>query len=193
MARPIEFDRQTAIDQAMKLFWRNGYAATSIQDLLTATDLNRGSLYAAFGSKRQLFLEALTTYSRRRVTKIQTMMATAASPLAAIATVFQDLVEESVHDQEGYSCLLVNTILEMSAHDQEVIQITAAMMAEIEALFYQALVVAQAQNALAIDKDAQSLARFLMTGISGLRVLAQTRPARPVLEDVVKQLLTVLV
>lgn len=189
MARPVEFDRQTVIHKAMDLFWRNGYTATSIQDLLEATDLNRGSLYTAFGSKRQLFLEALAEYGRMRVTQIQTVLQAAESPLAGIYTIFQDLIKESVQDEQGYSCLMVNTILEMSAHDREMIQIIGGMMEQIEALFCQAIIAAQQQNLLPATKNAQSLARFLITGISGLRVLAQTRPGQAAIADVVNNLL----
>src|ERR671923_2175460 len=60
--RPREFDPDEAIECAMGVFWSSGYHATSLPDLLEATNLSRGSLYAAFGDKHGLFLRALDRY-----------------------------------------------------------------------------------------------------------------------------------
>jgi TetR/AcrR family transcriptional repressor of nem operon len=59
MARPAEFDRNDVLNKAMDVFWRTGYTATSVSDLVHATNLKPGSLYAAFNSKRGLFLEVI--------------------------------------------------------------------------------------------------------------------------------------
>ncbi|MFM8354230.1 MAG: TetR/AcrR family transcriptional regulator, partial [Gammaproteobacteria bacterium] len=56
MSRPIEFDRSKALDKAVALFWRKGYQATSLTDLLAAKQIGRSSFYAAFTDKRSLFL-----------------------------------------------------------------------------------------------------------------------------------------
>ncbi len=62
MARPREFDRDEVLDKAIEVFWTQGYDGTSVQDLVDAMGIQRGSLYAAFGDKHQLFLEALDRY-----------------------------------------------------------------------------------------------------------------------------------
>ena len=65
MARPIEFDIMTARESAMMLFWRNGYQASSLSDLLDEMKIGRGSFYAAFGDKRRLYLECLNLFAER--------------------------------------------------------------------------------------------------------------------------------
>ena len=65
MARTRGFDLDAALDQIVEVFWRKGYAATSINDLEDATCLNRTSLYAAFGGKEAIFVEALKRYAIR--------------------------------------------------------------------------------------------------------------------------------
>ncbi|NUR84214.1 MAG: helix-turn-helix transcriptional regulator, partial [Nonomuraea sp.] len=65
MARTREFDTDAAVERAMDVFWSRGYAATSIQDLVEATGVGRGSLYAAFGSKEGLYEAALLRYAAR--------------------------------------------------------------------------------------------------------------------------------
>jgi len=62
IARPKAFDREKALMQALQLFWRKGYSATSVEDLSSALHLSRSSLYATFGDKRTLFLAALRLY-----------------------------------------------------------------------------------------------------------------------------------
>ena len=65
VARPREFEESAVLDAAMHLFWRSGYAATSVADLCKATGLGAGSLYAAYGDKRGLFIAALRRYAER--------------------------------------------------------------------------------------------------------------------------------
>src|ERR1700749_457432 len=60
--RPREYDTEAAVERAMQVFWSRGYHATALPDLLRATKLSRGSLYAAFGDKHALFLRALDRY-----------------------------------------------------------------------------------------------------------------------------------
>ena len=67
MPRPKEFNPDDAIEKAMQVFWHKGYEATSMEDLLSAMDLNRGSLYDTFGDKRQLFLKVMDRYCTRFV------------------------------------------------------------------------------------------------------------------------------
>src|SRR2546430_17047781 len=62
MARPKEFNPETALDKAIELFWRKGYEATSIEDLVASMDINRGSLYETFGDKQKLFLACMDRY-----------------------------------------------------------------------------------------------------------------------------------
>ena len=65
MARPIEFDTGAARDSAMLLFWRKGYLASSLPELLEEMGISRGSFYAAFRDKRSLFVECLDLFAER--------------------------------------------------------------------------------------------------------------------------------
>src|ERR1035438_2174233 len=60
--RPLGFDREAALNEAMLLFWRHGFEATSVNDLTKAMGITPPSLYTAFGDKKQLFLEAIQRY-----------------------------------------------------------------------------------------------------------------------------------
>ncbi len=67
MARPRQFDEQQVIESLMKVFWEKGYEASSMQDLVAASGLLKGSLYGAFGDKQTLYLMALRHYDRTRI------------------------------------------------------------------------------------------------------------------------------
>src|ERR1700683_2588905 len=69
--RPRSFDMEAAVERAMGVFWSRGYHATALPDLLRATKLSRGSLYAAFGDKHSLFLRALDRYVADALTRME--------------------------------------------------------------------------------------------------------------------------
>src|SRR5271165_4944941 len=63
--RPRQYDPERALAKAAEAFWKHGYAATSLDDLVAATGMNRPSLYAAFGDKRDLYLKTLMRYQQQ--------------------------------------------------------------------------------------------------------------------------------
>src|SRR5260370_28051408 len=87
MARPREFDRDAAVQRAMSVFWRKGYAATSTDDLLRAMNIGRQSMYDTFGDKHRLYLEALGRYQRESVAENIRRLRSAASPLGGLEAV----------------------------------------------------------------------------------------------------------
>ena len=136
MARPREFDRDQVVDRAVEVFWRNGFAATSIRDLVEATGLNRGSLYHTFGDKAGLFEAALERY--RAGGPIRRLVAAADSgpPRQVIGEFFARLVELGASDTERRGCLMTNTAAELAARDERVAaQVTKAMPGLEDALF----------------------------------------------------------
>lgn len=121
MARPREFCEETVLQAAMQAFWKNGYEATSISDLLQATGLTKGSLYKAFHSKHKLFLTALKHYMDQHFAQnIHLLRAEGPAP-EVIANWFSAMLDETqVGDCETMGCLAVNTMVEMAPHDPEV-------------------------------------------------------------------------
>ena len=191
MARPASFDREQVLGKATATFWEHGYCATSISQLVEATRLKPGSLYAAFDSKQGLFLAALDYYAAQSLGRLRGVLAEAADPLEGIRHFFDRLVADG-DGHPGRGCLLVNTVLEVGRHDAEVRARVKAHLGEIEGVIRAALEQAQVQGLLAPGKSPSSLARFLMATIWGLRVLSgiETDPQQARL--VVDQALSVL-
>src|ERR1700747_851372 len=82
--RPRTFDMEAAIERAMDVFWSRGYHATALPDLLRATKLSRGSLYAAFGDKHSLFLRALDRYIADAQTRMEVELAPRGEPVGGL-------------------------------------------------------------------------------------------------------------
>ncbi|MFT6351192.1 TetR/AcrR family transcriptional regulator [Neptuniibacter pectenicola] len=192
MARPAEFDRTDVLEKAMNVFWRTGYNASSITDLVKATQLKPGSLYGAFHSKRGLFVEALDTYCVRSLERIETVLGKPGSPIQNIESFFIIFCNELKKDQIGKGCFMINTMLELATEDDEIRERVGMYLDKVEQHFCDTLIKAQQQGEIDPQKDAQDLATYLMTNIWGLRVLSSKRPDQRKYEAVIKNLLFAL-
>jgi AcrR family transcriptional regulator len=121
MPRPRRYSRQDVVQAAKEAFWENGYEGTALSELERRTGLNRSSLYLAFGSKRELFGEALDSYSRDVIDPLLGRLESGSAGLEAI-TSFLEGVKAVIVDEQGKErrgCLMVNTIAELSTRDEE--------------------------------------------------------------------------
>ena len=191
MARPASFDREAVIERAMKAFWEHGYAATSITQLVDATHLQPGSLYAAFDSKQGLFLAVLDHYAAQTLTRLDKRLDGAADPLQGIAAFFADLSADR-SDARRRGCLLVNSALEIARADADIHDRVTAHLTRIEMRLRAALEQAQRDGLLPAERSPSVLAKFLMTTVWGLRVLGSTGADARSMKQVVAQALSVL-
>ncbi|MGH1556548.1 TetR/AcrR family transcriptional regulator [Streptomyces sp. L7] len=112
MARPREFDTEAAVEAAMVAFRRRGFAGTSVQDLVDATGVGRGSLYAAFGSKEGLYRAALDRYSQMYASPLVDALRSGAPARALLRAVMLDVVDTIVGDGTEQACLIVSAATE---------------------------------------------------------------------------------
>jgi len=186
LARPREFERDDVVQKALGVFWRKGYQASSVQDLVAATGLNRGSLYDTFGDKHGLFLEVIEYY-RTNVTARRLAKLEAPGPARRkIATFFKEVVDFSVGEGRLLGCLMTNSAIELAPHDRDTRLAVAANMGAMEAAFRRVLTRARNTGELSADKSPADLARFLTATANGLRVMAKVSPERAALRSVVR-------
>jgi TetR/AcrR family transcriptional repressor of nem operon len=189
MARPRQFEVDTVLDRAMRAFWSRGYAATSIQDLVDQTRLQRGSLYAAFGDKRRLFLAAIDRYDRLVTAKLLAALDGSPSGLEAIRRFFRLKVEWAGAPARPRGCLVTNSATEIGARDRKTATRVETVLGKIEAAFHRAVLRAQKAGEIDRARDPRALARFLTSSAQGLSVMAALRPERAMLEDIVDVIL----
>ena len=189
MPRSPGFDNHYVLDQAMEVFWRRGYHATSMRDLVRATGLQPGSLYAAFGGKRRLFQHVLDHYHETNVTQIRSHLRADKPPMTRIRTVFDRLLEGCQEDLEGRGCLMANTILELSCVDVELSRRANRMFEDLEVDLAGVIREAQSQGEIPRRSDPGTLARFLIMAIHGIRVYSRGNLDASHLRGVVDQTL----
>src|ERR1700757_931314 len=117
--RPRSFDVEAAVERAMGVFWSRGYHATALPDLLRATKLSRGSLYAAFGDKHSLFLRALDRYIADAVTRMDGELAPRRDPIDGLRAYLAGYVDRTSGVNGRRGCLLVATAMELAGQGAE--------------------------------------------------------------------------
>jgi TetR/AcrR family transcriptional regulator, transcriptional repressor for nem operon len=164
MARPVEFDVSKALNKALVLFWRKGYQATSLADLLEAMAIGRSSFYAAFGDKRALFLTCLDLFGARTKDIVRRTRSDM-PPLDVLHHFFERQFIGPSASKAQWGCMLVNTVLELADVDTGLSARASDHLAEIQALFEERLLEAGFPAGYAVE-----MASFLMLVNEGVRV-----------------------
>lgn len=191
MARPREFDPDTALERATQVFWAKGFENASLDDLCDATGLNRSSLYAAFGAKRDLYLSALARYEDGSAARIADALRV--RPVGKGVKLFLDALIDSIVAGPGRrGCFIGNCAAEMARLDRGAAARVRKSLERIESAFRAGLDAARARGELADDADTGALARFLTSGVQGLRLVGKANPDRRALEDIAAVMLRCL-
>ena len=170
MPRTPEYDRADVVDKAMTVFWERGYGKTSVTDLVAATGLKPGSLYAAFGSKKGVFLEVLDCYNRGFVERVRGYADSRSSKIDAIRELFAEIVDDAGKNLDRRGCLSVNSLLEMAQHDTDIANHLESHNRQVRDAFAALIRAAQRDAELPADSNADALAAFLVNNVWGMRV-----------------------
>jgi TetR/AcrR family transcriptional repressor of nem operon len=191
VARSKEFDPQQALKAAVDVFWRNGYAKTSLDDLMAEMNVGRQSLYDTFGDKRTLYLSALGEYRDATQGAMRRLFDSGHSVRECFAALLLGICKESRADHER-GCLLLSANLERNADDKDVAALVRGNQAEVEVIFENALRRAQQAGELAPEKDPAALASFMLATIQGMRQAARAASNRAALERTARVALSTL-
>lgn len=178
------FDVDQTLTRAMQAFWVRGYEATSMQDLVNATGVNRASLYATYGDKRELFLAALRRYDSEVRSRTLEELARTRTPSAAIAAVFDKFINQTSQPAGNWGCFLVNSALELAAHDSAIAELVNAAQDEIEAFFLAMIRKGQQLGEFRADLDAAYAAHHGLAALLGMLVMIRSRPREDYLNAV---------
>ena len=187
--RPRSFDTEAAVERAMGVFWSRGYHGTALPDLLRATKLSRGSLYAAFGGKHALFLRALDRYIADALARMDVELGPRHAPVDGLRTFLAGYVDRTSGASGRRGCLLVATAMELAGHDSDVQGRIGSFFKAMEARAAGALSRAKIAGELAAGVEPASAARILVCFVEGLRVVGKTGPTRATSQATVDALL----
>lgn len=184
--RPRAFDRDAALTQAMHLFWRKGFAATSISELTAAMGIGSPSLYAAFGSKEGLYAEALRHYREQYEARVWGNFTGAPTARAAVEALLMDTaaaLTEVCAPDEPRGCMVTLSAVGGEGHTELGECVRAARARGFEAVA-ERLSRAAAEGELSASADIPALARYVMTVQGGLSLQTRDGASRPELEAV---------
>lgn len=168
MARPLAFDPQKKLHKAMMLFWRKGYDATSMQDLVTELDINRFSIYNTFGDKHALFVLTLEYYEERVFGTLLKALQPTDKGLESLEN-YLDTLSNGLNNQSSVTgCLLQNSLLEGGVKDPKILKSIRSSFLHLRDVIEE--VIEHARELGQIDKNADSaeLADFMLLQVQGL-------------------------
>lgn len=177
--RPREFDEDQVLADALDVFWSRGYASTSLSELVEKTGLAKGSLYKAFGDKRNLFTTALERYLARGVEGLEELAADE-SPKRALRRWLELVVSGATCEGIRRGCLAVNCTVELAPHDTEMRKRLRKQERALERVYARLIGAGIEAGEFRRDLDPEAGARWLTTMVDGLQVrgkLGLTRKA----------------
>ena len=187
MARPLAFDPQEKLHQAMLLFWRKGYEATSMQDLVDALHINRFSLYNTFGDKEALYQQVIQYYRKHVFGHLEARLQPASDGLPRLFD-YLDALYDGLGRQPGpWGCLLQNSVMYRDAFSPS---LQAQVDEFIQVLHGHVLAIMKAARHLdqvPKNQSPEELADFVVTHIQGLLMISKSCPP-----DVLKNSISVL-
>jgi TetR/AcrR family transcriptional regulator, transcriptional repressor for nem operon len=192
MPRTKEFDRDQVLDLATDVFWKRGYEATSIGDLVNELGIGRQSLYDTFGDKRALYLAALDRYRQRQGCAGVLGIEDESVPLRKAVRVFLENVVEWLLSPAGKTCMLVGAAVERCPGDSEVAEKFGSNLANMERVLHRRFLRAQEHGEIARHLDPAALARYFVSTLNGLQVTSKVVRERAALLQIVDVALTVL-
>lgn len=192
MGRPRTFDADVALDAALAAFWEHGFESTSVQDLCRAMQVQPGSVYSAFGNKRDLFTAALRRYTQTVSAEAVRRITAAPTGLAGLQNYFDHLVDAMVDGNRRWGCLITNSLVEFAARDPELAGMITLHIANLRAAFESALTRAAAEGELRPGAGPESAA-MLVAVVQGMNVIAKSKPGRAAFDEIVEATLGGLV
>lgn len=192
MARKKNFDEQEVLDKALQLFWRKGYHATSIQDLVDELGINRASMYDTWGDKHRLYLAALKRYRQYASSWFLEEIRSEKPARQIIENFLKHLVNDMIADADRKGCFVVNSTTELATMDKEVRAMVEENRRTVEQVLAELIKEGQASGQFSSAHSPESLARFVFSVISGIRVVCKTQISNRELQEVIDITLSAL-
>jgi TetR/AcrR family transcriptional regulator, transcriptional repressor for nem operon len=172
MARPKEFERDTALDGAIAIFCDHGYAGTSTEVLLDKMGISRQSLYDTFGDKRRLYLEALQQYVDANVAGQIAALQAPSSPLKGVEAVLLAMASKAAI-AGGPGCMGIGATCEFGQSDAEISTLIGSSGKRLLSALERRLAEAKANGDIGKDVDPRAAAQFVKATIIGMKVAAR--------------------
>jgi TetR/AcrR family transcriptional regulator, copper-responsive repressor len=191
--RPRAYEPETALRRAAEVFWKNGYAGTSLDDITAATGMNRPSLRAAFGDKHELYVKALSDYWERKFAVVRTAFGSGGTLAETLMKVYDAAL--SIYfggDDEALGCFVVGTAITEAPADAEIRRNVAEGLHTLDADFEAHFKRAQADGELKPEADPHTLALLATATMHSMAIRARSGTSRDDLRKFAQQAVQVI-
>ncbi len=176
----------------MRQFWRQGYTATSLQDLLSAMQISKSSFYQTFDCKHTLFQRCIKHYRSTLENDMLTHLQQNSSARQFIETTFRAIGDNKQQTDNQFGCLLMNAASEFAQSDPVIAELVQKGIQKMRAVFLLALKRAQTEGDIPSDKNPDALASYLVSSMGGLRNMAKAGENQKTLKEITKIILSTL-
>lgn len=169
VGRPLEFDKEEAIQSAMEKFWEKGYVATSLRDLLDCMGISRGSFYHAFQSKEDLFALCMNRHLTVMIAELRSLLEHSPSGRAFFETVFIN----TASDLRPRSSFIMNSVRELASENPQLLPVAHRALEEYSNVLSDAVAIGKSDGSIKATTATKSLGYYLVSALSGLKSLVQ--------------------
>jgi len=184
MNRPRQYDRDEVLEKATDLFWEKGFEATSMNEMVARSNLNKHSLYSEFGDKEKLFIECIDYYISKSNRVVIDILTKKPLGLSNIEAFFDNRVNYAA-SEDCKGCLIVNSVTEKEILSEEINLKVKSFISKFKAVFYNCLQAAQDKNEIREDKDCKALADYLVCFTFGLVNIGKNETKKKALRKMV--------
>ena len=192
--RPRAYDPQTALQQALGVFWSTGYSGASLDSIATAAGMNRPSLYAAFGDKHSLYIKALEQYWEFAVASMHEALTDPALTLREALTRFYEGQLSIYFSGEGQprGCFAIGTATTEAVEDPEIRDVLSDRLSRLDADLEARLRVAIDSGELRSDADTGALAVLAASLLHSISIRARAGKSREELTELARNAVSVI-
>lgn len=191
MARAKEYDRQDVLKKAISVFWKKGFEAASMSELIATTGLNSASLYKEFGNKRGLYETALDGYREQELEPFIRPL-TDEPNMAGIETFLKGVIKNATNPYFK-GCLMMNTLAEKEVVSAGAVRRVEKFCTRLETVLEGAIRGAQKSGDIPAEKDPVALAHYLLCLIQGMVLYGRVEDHKPHIETVINTVKQALV
>jgi TetR/AcrR family transcriptional repressor of nem operon len=193
MPKVETFNKEFVLKQAIEVFHGKGYNATSMQDLVDATGLNRSSIYNSFDSKLNLFMECLKAYHDKYSRETSKVLLKATSSIHAIELIFDLYLKEIIKDKFDRGCMITNCKSEMANHEGLITNFLNMNQQSTIALLEDLVARGQEETLINNKKTPNEYALYLYSSLQGFRMTGILITDKTQLQSIVKTILQTLI
>lgn len=186
------FDEKLILEKAMELFWKKGFHATSIRDLVNFLGISRSSIYDTYGGKNELFYKAFQLYRTTNITGFSNFLNQQKNIKKGLRKLFEMAIEQSIADMDKKGCFVVNTTTELVPGDIEIQKILKENENTFVNIFYEFLLKGEQSGEIPKGKNLKSIANLYYTLYNGIKVVSKVQPNSKELLSSVDTVLTLL-